>query len=131
MLAPQFPEYMFTQATVAREILLDPVLSSSEPEAVLEKLGLSPGLADRNPHDLSSGQRRRLALGLVIMSGRPVLLLDEPTAALDRAGRAMVLKLLASVGPDQAVVIATHDRDFLHEAGFSVRTLGPAGWLWP
>lgn len=131
MLAPQFPEYMFTQATVAREILLDPVLSSSEPEAVLEKLGLSKGLADRNPHDLSSGQRRRLALGLVIMSGRPVLLLDEPTAALDRAGRAMVLKLLAAVGPDQAVVIATHDRDFLQEAGFSVRTLGPAGWLRP
>jgi energy-coupling factor transporter ATP-binding protein EcfA2 len=127
MLAPQFPEYLFTRSTVAGEIGLDPVLAEQEPGEFLEQLGLSATLADRNPHDLSSGQRRRLALGLVLLSRRRVLLLDEPTAALDRAGRHLVLDLLAAVDSDSAVLVVSHDLPFLHEAGFPVAVLGPEG----
>ena len=58
---------------------------------------LPPEIGARNPFTLSSGQRRRLALGLVLASGRRLLLLDEPTAALDRRGKALVLDLLTSL----------------------------------
>jgi len=127
MIAPQFPEYFFTRSVVAREIALDPALAAVHADEFLEALGLPADLAAHNPHDLSSGQRRRLALGLVLSSGRSVLLLDEPTAALDRAGRAMVLDMLARVDPQNAVVVVSHDIEFLTEAGFTVLELGPEG----
>ena len=127
MIAPQFPEYLFTCSTVEGEIRLDPALSSRDPGDFLEEWGLSGTLISRNPHDLSSGQRRRLALGMVLMSGRPVLLLDEPTAALDRAGRELVLTMLEKTPAETALVIASHDRDFLKGAGCRMATLGPEG----
>lgn len=118
LLAPQFPEYLFTRSTVAAELAVDPRLAAEfAPAEFLAALELDVGLAKRNPHDLSSGQRRRLALGLVLLSGRPVLLLDEPTAALDRAGRARVLEMLAVLPAETALVVASHDRDFLAAAG--------------
>jgi energy-coupling factor transport system ATP-binding protein len=117
MLAPQFPEYAFTGSSVARELALDPHLAGRDPGAWLEALGLPASAAERDPHDLSTGQQRRLALGLALGSGRPLVLLDEPTAALDRAGRMMVLDLLDAAGPDTGLVIASHDRDFLAAAG--------------
>lgn len=131
MLAPQFPEYLFTRSTVAREIRLDPLLEAKDTAAWLAELGLPADLADRNPHDLSSGQRRRLALGMVLMSERPVLLLDEPTAAVDRAGRSLILDLLDRSVAGTALVIASHDREFLASAGCWVLELGPEGLVRP
>lgn len=127
MIAPQFPEYLFTRSTVTEEISLDPVLASRDPADFMAELGLSADLTARNPHDLSSGQRRRLALGMVLLSGRPVLLLDEPTAALDRTGRSLVLELLGRSSAGTALIIASHDRAFLEAAGCDILTLGPEG----
>ncbi len=117
MLAPQFPEYAFARPTVTAELALDPALAGVDVGAWLAALGLPPAAAAANPHDLSTGQRRRLALGLALHSGRPLLLLDEPTAALDRAGRRMVLDLLDRAGTAAGLVIASHDRTFLAAAG--------------
>ena len=49
---------------IAESLGEDPCLASEDPASFLEKLGLSGELARRNPHDLSSGQKRRLALGM-------------------------------------------------------------------
>ncbi len=117
LLAPQFPEYMFTAGTVRQEIGLDPSLAPDGPGQVLAELGLPADLLQRNPHSLSTGQRRRLALGLVLGADRPLLLLDEPGAALDRDGRMRVLAMLEKVPPTAALVIASHDPDFLAAAG--------------
>ena len=70
---------------------------------------------------------RRLALGMVLLSGRPILLLDEPTAALDRAGRSLILNLLDRSCPGTAMMIASHDRSFLEAAGCRILILGPEG----
>jgi energy-coupling factor transport system ATP-binding protein len=127
LLAPQFPEYLFTRSTVRAEIALDPVLNHEPSAAWLQALGLAPDLATRNPHELSSGQRRRLALGLVLRSGRPVLLLDEPTAALDQRGKTRILDLLAQLPASSAVLIASHDRGFLAQAGCRILQVTSAG----
>ena len=127
MISPQFPEYMFTCSTVQEEIRLDPNLASRDTEEFLAGLELPQSLAKRNPHDLSSGQRRRLALGMVLWSGRSVILLDEPTAALDRSGRTLVLEMLDQVSARTALVIASHDQEFLEAAGCRVMTLGSRG----
>lgn len=127
LLAPQFPEYLFTRATVTEEVALDPCLQGQVGLDLPTIMGLPADSAARNPHSLSSGQKRRLALGLVLFSGRPLLLLDEPTAALDREGRRLVLDLLDQVPPATALVIASHDRDFLRQAGCRCLVLGPDG----
>ncbi|MBE0567788.1 MAG: ATP-binding cassette domain-containing protein, partial [Krumholzibacteria bacterium] len=103
--------------TVADELALDPAFAGVAIGPWLAGLGLPAAAAAANPHDLSTGQRRRLALGLALGSGRPLILLDEPTAALDRAGRRMVLDLLDQAGDAAGLVIASHDRAFLAAAG--------------
>jgi energy-coupling factor transporter ATP-binding protein EcfA2 len=127
LLAPQFPEYLFTRATTAEEVALDPGLAGLAAADLLQALGLAAETAALNPHSLSSGQKRRLALGLVLFSGRPLLLLDEPTAALDSAGRRLVSELLDQAPPETALVIASHDRHFLARAGCRILELGPDG----
>lgn len=127
MLAPQFPEYLFCRPTVAQEIALDPALAGVEPRGFLASLGLPQDLHGRNPHDLSSGQRRRLAVGMVVRSGRPLLLLDEPTAALDRRGRDLVLQALAEAPAGAAAVVASHDVRLLEQAGCRILELTAGG----
>ncbi len=127
LLAPQFPEYLFSRSTVEQEIAVDPALARLEAGAFLRELGLPADGARRHPRDLSCGQRRRLALGLVLRSGRSLLLLDEPTVALDGPGRCLVRRLLADVPKSAAVVVASHDHRFLAGMGCDVRELGPEG----
>lgn len=73
----------FWQRTMAQEDIVDDDLIMS-PEAAVELLGLSHTL-DLPFGFLSQGQRRRIALAKLFVSYRPVWLLDEPTAALDKA----------------------------------------------
>ncbi len=127
LLAPQFPEHLFTRTSVAAEIALDPALVASGVEGVLAAAGLAPALAGRNPHDLSSGERRRLAVALVGLSGRPLLLFDEPTAGLDRDGARGVARLLRAAPAEAAVVVASHDAAFLAACGCDIHELRPDG----
>lgn len=129
LLAPQFPEYLFSRSTVADEIALDPALRPRTPAELLPVWGLEPELAGRNPHALSTGQKRRLALGLVVGGQRPLGLLDEPTAALDRGGRERALRLLAGAPPEAAWLIASHDREFLAALGCRILELTPTGLI--
>jgi len=67
--------------------------------------------------DLSLGQRQRIALSQAFESERPVLLLDEPTAHLDREGRAEVIAaVLAAAAAGRTVVVATHERELMQVA---------------
>jgi len=64
---------------------------------------------------------------MVLRSGRPLLLLDEPTVALDGPGRLLVRQMLREVPSEAAVVVASHDHRFLDGIGCEVRALGPEG----
>ncbi|OZA06822.1 MAG: thiamine ABC transporter ATP-binding protein, partial [Rhodobacterales bacterium 17-64-5] len=77
---------------------------------VLQRLGLE-GLAQRKPARLSGGQLGRAALGRVLLQARPVLLLDEPFAALGPALKADLLALVADLAAEQGttVLMVTHD----------------------
>ncbi len=70
-------------------------------------------LADRAPHHLSGGERRRAALATVLAMRPDVLVLDEPSAALDPAGRREVLTVLQSLPMTQLII--THDLPFALE----------------
>ena len=79
-------------------------------EEVLERLGLA-GMSARKPGDLSGGQAGRAALGRVLLQARPILLLDEPFAALGPALKADLLTLVADWAGTSGttVIMVTHD----------------------
>lgn len=72
-------------------------------------------LLDRLPEQLSVGQRQRVAIGRALAAGAPVLLVDEPTAALDRANAEAVGRLLVASARSRnvAVLVATHDDELV------------------
>lgn len=67
-------------------------------------------LKDRPPHQLSGGEKKRVALASVLVLDPEVLLLDEPTAALDPRSESQIIDLLIGwSGGNKTVVTATHD----------------------
>jgi thiamine transport system ATP-binding protein len=78
----------------------------------LERVGLA-GMGARRPAQLSGGQQGRAALARAVLRARPLLLLDEPFAALGPALKAGMLDLVAEVAAETgaAVLMVTHDPD--------------------
>ncbi len=86
-------------------------------EAALSSMNLA-NLRGRRAADLSAGQKRRLGLARLLVSGRAVWLLDEPTVSLDTASVALFGAILrAHLGQGGAALIATHVDLGLPEAG--------------
>lgn len=64
---------------------------------LFSEVGLSPDLVRRYPHQLSGGQRQRVAIGRALATEPPLVICDEPTAALDLSIRAQILNLLKEI----------------------------------
>jgi thiamine transport system ATP-binding protein len=78
--------------------------------AALDRVGLS-GFAERYLSEMSGGQQSRAALARVLLQGRPVLLLDEPFAALGPALKVEMLELVEEVAEAEGltVLLVSHD----------------------
>ncbi|MBE7017131.1 MAG: energy-coupling factor transporter ATPase [Ruminococcaceae bacterium] len=94
----QYPEYQLFEETVYKDIAFGPKnmgLSSEEIDrrvrAAAGFVGVSEELFELSPLELSGGQKRRVAIAGVIAMEPKVLILDEPTAGLDPAGRESIL----------------------------------------
>jgi putative ABC transport system ATP-binding protein len=78
--------------------------------AILESVGLGPRWRD-HPNKLSGGQQQRVAIARALVHEPPLVICDEPTAALDAQNGEIVLELFRNVArtPNRAVIIVTHD----------------------
>lgn len=82
-------------------------------DRVLEKVGLE-GFHQRNPHELSGGQKQLVALAAVLSLDPDILILDEVTSQLDRQGKERVLRLIGALRDEgRAVVMVEHNPDNL------------------
>lgn len=95
----QYPEYQLFEETVRRDIAFGPRnmgLSEEEIDARVREaagfVGVPEYLFEASPLELSGGQKRRVAIAGVMAMRPEVLILDEPTAGLDPAGRESILE---------------------------------------
>jgi energy-coupling factor transport system ATP-binding protein len=98
--------------------------SAGRADALLEELGLA-AVAERDPRDLSSGERQRAALAAVLAGSPSLVLLDEPTRGMDGAARAALTAALARVAErGGSAVVATHDPQLVAAVATRVVDLG-------
>ncbi|GAB3269636.1 ABC transporter ATP-binding protein [Arthrobacter pigmenti] len=81
---------------------------------MLDVVGLA-GSESRRPHQLSGGQRQRVNIARALMGDPSVLLVDEPTAALDHERSGSIVRLLCQITRDfgVATIMVTHDTEFV------------------
>ena len=97
-------------------------------DAALDLLGIR-NLAERAPHDLSGGEKRKVALAGALVMEPELLVLDEPFEGLDPAARVGLVALIERLARERGttVVMSTHDIDSVHELADYAYVLKPGG----
>lgn len=112
----QNPEHQFLANSVRDELSLELRSQHFSEDAVaqrsaraLAQFGLDE-VADAHPFMLSGGQKRRLSVATALVSGAPVLVLDEPTFGQDQARAVELVQMLSALNRSgTTVIMATHD----------------------
>jgi len=117
----QYPEYQLFEETVAKDVAFGPKnigLSDEEIDRrvrhAIQLVGLNyDKIAERSPFELSGGQMRRVAIAGVLAMEPKVLILDEPTAGLDPAGRNSILNMIRNLHKESGITIimVSHNMD--------------------
>ena len=132
----QYPEYQLFEETVYKDIAFGPKnMGLDEKEidrrvrSALAFAGLGEDLLEKSPFDLSGGQKRRVAIAGVIAMDPEVLILDEPSAGLDPAGRRSMLENIRAYHRQKGttVVMVSHSMDEVAENVDRIVVLANAG----
>ena len=108
----QYPEYQLFETSVFEDVCFGPKNQKLDRKTVelrayeaLRNVHFPEELYDQPPFDLSGGQKRRVAIAGVLAMKPEVLILDEPTAGLDPAGRDEILDLIAQMHKELGITI--------------------------
>lgn len=120
----QFSEEQFFHFKVRDELLFrlrlyQYHLSEAEKRMrdAMKLVGLEESILEANPHLLSNGEKRKVALATVLIYNPELILFDEPTVGLDASGKKYLITLIRILKNryHKTVVIASHDTDFIHQ----------------
>ena len=116
----QYPEYQLFEETVFEDVLFGPKNqglslqdAKKEAEEALRSMGVEEALWQKSPFELSGGQKRRVAIAGVLAMEPELLILDEPTAGLDPAGREELFQVIAHLQERYAmtILLVSHSMD--------------------
>ncbi len=117
----QYPEHQLFEETVAKDIAFGPKNLGLDKEEIdarvreaCQQVGLDyAAVGERSPFELSGGQMRRVAIAGVLAMHPKVLILDEPTAGLDPAGRNSILDMIRALHEKGGltVIMVSHNMD--------------------
>ncbi len=121
-LLPQNPQALFVEMTVERDIYemlnsieKDETEREKRAEAIIEMLNLED-ILKRHPYDLSGGEQQKVAMAKVLLLNPKILLLDEPTKALDSHFKIKLGNILRDlVERGTTIVMVSHDIEFCAE----------------
>ena len=127
----QNPDVQLFCPTVKEEIYFGPLNFGFRPsdvsavfDTITDIFGIKE-LSERMPHQLSIGEKRKVAMAAVLISGPDVLLLDEPTAGLDPKTSMDLVELLNRYHADgKTIITATHDMHIVEEVADTVYVFG-------
>lgn len=116
----QYPEYQLFEETVLEDVVFGPLnqgKSKEEAEKLakeaLRSLGIGEEYYEKSPFELSGGQKRKVAIAGVLAMQPELLVLDEPTAGLDPAGRDELFREIAGLRENYAmtILLVSHSMD--------------------
>ena len=120
----QYPEHQLFEETVFKDVCFGPKnlgLDQKEVELrsyeALKLVGLEDEMFYQSPFDLSGGQKKRVAIAGVLAMKPQVLILDEPTAGLDPAGKKEIFKLIEKLRKerDMTIILVSHSMEDVAE----------------
>lgn len=132
----QYPEYQLFEETAYKDIAFGPKNMGLDEKEIDRRVrasaafaGLEEELLEKSPFDLSGGQKRRVAIAGVIAMEPEVLILDEPSAGLDPAGRRSLLENIRAYHKEKGttVVMVSHSMDEVAENVDRIVVLADAG----
>lgn len=113
------PDDQLFSSTVFEDVAFGPLYMGIEGEPLREIVSRSlaavgmEGRAERVPHHLSGGEKKRVAIATVLAMQPEILVLDEPTAGLDPRSRRELINLLRDL--PQTMLVSTHDMPLVKE----------------
>jgi energy-coupling factor transport system ATP-binding protein len=120
----QFPEYQLFEETVEKDIMFGPMnfkITQEEAKKIakesLNLVGLNDSYLQRNPYNLSGGEKKRVSIAGILAMDPEILVLDEPTSGLDPAGKRVLMNLFKDINEKtgKTIVIITHDMDLVYQ----------------
>lgn len=120
----QFPEYQLFEETVEKDIMFGPMnfkITKEEAKKLakqsLNLVGLDDSYLQRNPYNLSGGEKKRVSIAGILAMDPDILVLDEPTSGLDPAGKRILMDLFKNINETtgKTIVIITHDMDLVYQ----------------
>jgi len=134
----QYPEYQLFEETVYKDIAFGPT-NMGKTGAELDRcvresaklVGLGEDTLEKSPFELSGGQKRRVALAGVMAMRPEVLILDEPTAGLDPAGRENLMANIRDYRENtgSTILLVSHSMDEVARNADRILVLKSAGIL--
>lgn len=122
----QFPEEQFFKETVKKEIsfalrYFKYKINSIDKRVYdsLKMVGLDESYLNRNPLELSDGEKRKVAIASILAFNPKVLIFDEPTVGLDNKSRRELIRLILKLKNkyDKTIIIVSHDIDVFYQIG--------------
>jgi len=120
----QFPDYQLFEETVEKDIMFGPLnfrVPEEEAKALaknaLKLVGLGEQYLQRNPFNLSGGEKKRVSIAGILAMNPEILVLDEPTSGLDPQGKTLLMELFKNIQKEtgKTIIIITHDMDLVYE----------------